>query len=90
MLPGQAYEEADLQQIHTKALNEADVALLADAWEVNCGPGCMRCICENVVSICKKMGFCGKLPSSAQTLNPIETLKPPPYSVDASRQHFRS
>ena len=35
MLPGQAYEEADLQQIHTKAINEADVALLADAWEVN-------------------------------------------------------
>ena len=35
MLPGQAYEEADLQQIHTKALDEADVALLADAWEVN-------------------------------------------------------
>ena len=35
MLPGSDYKEADLQQIHEEALKEADVALLADAWEVS-------------------------------------------------------
>lgn len=35
MLPGSNYKEADLHQIHEKALKEADVALLADAWEVS-------------------------------------------------------
>ena len=34
LLPGKDYEDADLQQIHTQAEDEADVALLADAWEV--------------------------------------------------------
>ena len=38
LLPGQAYEEADLQQIHTSAISDADVALLADAWEVTTQP----------------------------------------------------
>ena len=35
MLPGSDYKEADLQQIHEEALKEADVTLLADAWEVS-------------------------------------------------------
>ena len=35
MLPGSDYKEADLQQIYEEALKEADVALLADAWEVS-------------------------------------------------------
>ena len=35
MLPGSAYKEADLQQINEEALKEADVALLADAWEAS-------------------------------------------------------
>ncbi|KAL3150657.1 hypothetical protein ABBQ32_000455 [Trebouxia sp. C0010 RCD-2024] len=33
-LPGSNYKEADLHQIHEEALQEADVALLADAWEM--------------------------------------------------------
>lgn len=35
MLPGSNYKEADLHQIHEDAVKEADVALLADAWEVS-------------------------------------------------------
>lgn len=34
-LPGSNYKEADLHQIHEEALQEADVALLADAWEAS-------------------------------------------------------
>lgn len=38
-LPGSNYKEADLHQIHEEALQEADVALLADAWEAStCNP----------------------------------------------------
>ena len=44
MLPGKDYEEADLQQIHTAALSEADVALLADAWEVTLPAYCSTCL----------------------------------------------
>lgn len=35
MLPGSNYKEADLHQIHEEAVKEADVGLLADAWEVS-------------------------------------------------------
>ena len=35
MLPGSDYKEADLQQINEAALKEADVTLLADAWQAS-------------------------------------------------------
>ncbi len=35
ILPGESYKESDLHQIHDQALKDADVALLADAWEVS-------------------------------------------------------
>lgn len=34
VLPGESYKESDLHQIHDQALKDADVALLADAWEM--------------------------------------------------------
>lgn len=34
VLPGESYKEVDLHEIHDQALKDADVALLADAWEV--------------------------------------------------------
>ncbi|KAL0034491.1 hypothetical protein WJX79_005355 [Trebouxia sp. C0005] len=34
ILPGESYKESDLHQIHDQALKDADVALLADAWEM--------------------------------------------------------
>lgn len=34
VLPGESYKEVDLHEIHDQALKDADVALLADAWEM--------------------------------------------------------
>lgn len=53
ILPGESYKESDLHQIHDQALKDADVALLADAWEVSTsGSGQCAVACFTVLHMC--------------------------------------
>ena len=54
ILPGESYKESDLHQIHDQALKDADVALLADAWEVSTsGSGQSAVACFTVLHMCQ-------------------------------------
>ena len=75
ILPGSNYKEADLHEIHEGALHEADVALLADAWEASSCPGILVTVSIiphtsfATARVCLQKCTCGKccLPASRPT-----------------------
>ena len=70
ILPGESYKESDLHQIHDQALKDADVALLADAWEVHtCNSKQCAAACFTVLRMCSFLLFMSVHPCACTHLN---------------------